>query len=72
MSDKIITGAAAVLLAIVGLAIIAVLVSRNAQTGNVLTSGGSGFSKALAAALSPLGAYQPIESVNSRMIVPGA
>lgn len=40
--------------AIVGLAIIATLVSRQAQTGNVIASAGDAFSSALRAAVSPL------------------
>lgn len=40
--------------AIVGLAIIATLVSRQAQTGNVIQSAGDAFSSALRAAVSPL------------------
>lgn len=39
---------------IIGLAIIAVLVSRNAQTGNVITSAGRAFSGAIGAAVAPV------------------
>ena len=42
-----------VLLAIVAIAIVAVLVSNKAQTGNVITSFFTGFSKAISAAVSP-------------------
>lgn len=41
-------------LAIVGLAIIAVLVSRRAATGSVLQAAGSAFSNAVAVAQSPV------------------
>jgi hypothetical protein len=43
-----------VLTAIIGVAIIAVLVSKNAQTGQVLTSAGNAFSKVLGAAVNPV------------------
>lgn len=50
-----------VLLAIVGLAIVAVLVSRNAQTPAVLQSAWSGYNNALAVAEAPVtGAQTPI------------
>lgn len=44
-----------ILMAVVGLAIIAVLVSRNAQTSQVIGSAGSAFSNILRAATSPVG-----------------
>lgn len=40
--------------AIVGLAIIAVLVSRNANTAGVLTAGGNAFANAINAAIGPV------------------
>lgn len=39
---------------IIGLAIVAVLVSQRAQTGNVITSAGRAFSGAIGAAVSPV------------------
>jgi hypothetical protein len=39
---------------IIGLATIAVLVSRNAQTGNVISSAGRAFQGAISAAVSPV------------------
>lgn len=39
---------------VIGLAIIAVLVSKNAQTGSVLTSAGSALSSVIGAAVSPV------------------
>lgn len=45
-----------VALAIVGVATLAVLLSRNANTANVISAAGGGFSQALAAALSPVAA----------------
>jgi hypothetical protein len=44
----------AVATAIVGVAIIAVLVSKNAQTGTILTSAGTALSTAINAAVSPV------------------
>lgn len=54
MGDKAITGFVAVIMAIIGVAIVAVLVSKNANTGSVLTAGGSAFSNILGTALGPV------------------
>lgn len=54
MAEKWITGIVSILLAIVGVAIIAALVSPQAQTGNVLTAGASAIARALCVALSPV------------------
>ena len=54
MSDTLITSVVTVLMAIVGVAIIAVLVSRNANTTGVIQAGAQGFSGSLATALSPV------------------
>lgn len=43
-----------VLLAIVGVAVIAVLVSKNANTSGVINAGGSAFSQGLGTAISPI------------------
>lgn len=43
-----------ILLAIVGVAILAVIVSKNANTAKVIESSGQAFSKALATAISPV------------------
>jgi hypothetical protein len=40
--------------AIVGLAVVAVLVSKNADTGTVVTSAGTAFATAIGAAVSPV------------------
>jgi hypothetical protein len=45
---------ATILTAIIGVAILAVLVSKNANTANVITSSGNAFSKALQTAISPV------------------
>lgn len=54
MTDNLIASVTSVLLAIVGVAIIAVLVSRNANTAGVLSAGGRSFSESLGTALSPV------------------
>lgn len=54
MGDQLISSAVTVATAIIGLAIIAVLVSKNANTSNVIGAGGSAFSSALAAAEAPV------------------
>jgi len=54
MGDQAITGIIAIITAIIGVAIIAVLVSGQAQTGAVLTAGGNAFSGILKAAVSPV------------------
>jgi len=52
--DKFTTGLITIATAIVGVAIIAVLVSKNAQTGSVISSLAKGFAGDLAAAVSPV------------------
>jgi len=54
MSNEIISGLVTVATAIVGVAIIAVIVSKGAQTPQVLQAGGQAFSTALGAAVSPV------------------
>jgi PRD1 phage membrane DNA delivery len=54
MTDKLFDSVVTILLAIVGVAILAVLVSKNAQTPQVISAAASGFSKDLGAALSPV------------------
>lgn len=44
----------AVLLAIVGVAVVALVLSKQSQTTAVLQSGATGFSRALSTALSPI------------------
>jgi PRD1 phage membrane DNA delivery len=52
--DKVLTGILSVLTMVVGVAIVAVLVSNKAQTGSVLTAGGNAFSSILSAAVAPV------------------
>lgn len=54
MGEQLITSVVTVLTAIIGVAIIAVLVSKNANTTGVISAGASGFSSALGTALSPV------------------
>lgn len=50
LSESVVT----VLLAIIGVAIVAVLVSKQANTGSVLSSGGLALAKAIGCAASPV------------------
>ncbi len=52
--DNAISGVVTIATAIVGVAILAVLVSTNAQTPQVLTAGGNAFAAALNAATGPV------------------
>jgi len=54
MTDAIGSALVAIIMAVIGVAVIAVLVSSKAQTANVLTAGGSAISNVLGAALSPV------------------
>lgn len=54
MSEQLVTSVVTVLLAIVGVAIVAVLVSKNANTTAVIGATSQGFSGALSTALSPV------------------
>lgn len=54
MSEQLFTSIASILTAIVGVAIISVLVSKNANTAGVLSAGGSAFAQDLSVAISPV------------------
>ena len=54
MTDQIISGVVTVATAIVGIAVLAVLVSGRSQTSNVIKSAGGAFSQAVSAAVSPV------------------
>lgn len=54
MSEHLIGGIVTVLTAIIGVAILAVLVSNKAQTGSVITSAGQAFANDLTAAVAPV------------------
>ena len=59
MADNLVTSIVTVLTAIIGVAIIAVLVSQKANTSQVINAGGSAFSGALATAIGPITGYTP-------------
>jgi hypothetical protein len=54
MGDKLIESVTTVAVALVGVAIIAVIVSGQAQTSKVITSAGSAFAQDIGAAVSPV------------------
>jgi PRD1 phage membrane DNA delivery len=54
VAENLFSGVVTVLLAIIGVAIIAVLVSKSAQTPQVLSAAGGAFSTTLGAALGPI------------------
>lgn len=54
MSNELIGSLVTILLAIIGVAVIAVLVSKNANTAGVLTAGSQAFSGGLGTALGPV------------------
>jgi hypothetical protein len=54
MSDNLISSIVTVVTAIIGLAILAVLVSKQANTGGVIRSAGSALAQDIAAAVSPV------------------
>jgi PRD1 phage membrane DNA delivery len=54
MGDQVIQGVVTIASAIVGIAIIAVLVSKQANTGSVISSAASGFAQDIGAAVSPI------------------
>ena len=54
MENQLVNSVVTVAVAIIGVAIIAVLVSRNANTSGVISSASSGFSQALSTAISPV------------------
>ena len=54
MTDQLFNSIVTIATAIIGVAILAVLVSKNANTANVLTAAGQSFSSALSAATAPV------------------
>jgi hypothetical protein len=59
MADNLISSLVTVVTAIIGIAIIAVLVSNKAQTAGVIGAGGNAFSQAIEAAVSPVTGTSP-------------
>jgi membrane DNA delivery protein len=64
MSNAV-SGIIAVLTAIVGVAIVAVIVSDSANTAGVLTAGGNAFATSLKAAVSPVTSGSGLGSINA-------
>lgn len=64
MESQLFASVVTILTAITGVAIIAVLVSKNADTANVITAGGNAYSKALATAVSPIAGGGSLGSLN--------
>jgi hypothetical protein len=58
-------GMVAIVAGIIGLAIVAVVVSKNAQTSSVLTSGGTALSSIITAAVSPVATGNTFGAVGS-------
>lgn len=54
MSDEMLRSVVAVATAVVGLAVLAVIVSRNSNTTNVIQAAASGFNNSIATAISPV------------------
>lgn len=52
--DRLLDGVVSIAVAVVGVALLAVLVSRNANTSGVITASGNAFSNALKAATGPV------------------
>ena len=63
--NHFITAVVSVLIAVIGLATIAVLVSSGAQTGNVATAGGTSFANIIKCALAPVTGGSCPPNVNS-------
>ena len=68
MGDNLITGLVTIATALIGLALFAVIVSKGAQTGNVITAAGNALGSDIKAAVSPVsgggigGGWSPITS----------
>jgi hypothetical protein len=54
MGERAITGVVAIITAILGVAIVAVILSQKSATSNVISAGGSALSSVLGTALSPV------------------
>lgn len=54
MDSQLITSIVSILTAVVGVALLATIVSKNSNTSGVITAGGTAFSGILGTALSPI------------------
>jgi hypothetical protein len=59
MDSQLFTNVTTVLVAICGIALVAVIVSKNANTSGVIQAGGAAFSTSLLAAVSPVTGNAP-------------
>ena len=59
MTDQLFNSLVTIATAIVGVAVLAVLVSKQANTSAVITSGGNAFATAIGAAVSPITGQMP-------------
>jgi PRD1 phage membrane DNA delivery len=70
MSDNLSTGIVSVLLAIIGVATLAAILSPRSTTANVITAGGNAIGSDLTAALSPItGGSWSAQSLSTSSIV---
>lgn len=67
MGDKLIESVTSIAVAIVGIAIIAVLVSRQANTSGVIGSAGSALAQDIGAAVSPVTGSSPFTSATGAL-----
>lgn len=70
MSDNLVTALVSVLVALIGLAALSVVLSKNAATTQVISAGSTGFSSLLRAATSPVsggGGLTPLPSLGNGM-----
>jgi hypothetical protein len=73
MGSQLVNSVVTVLVAIIGVAIVAVLVSRNANTTGVISAASTGFSGALGTALSPVtGSGGGLPNLGSSFLAPGS
>lgn len=71
MTDKLLTAIVTILIAIIGVAVLAVLLSKQSQTVGVVGASASGFRQMLCAALGPVGGCAGIPSVDSTITFGG-
>jgi len=69
--NQIWSGVTAILMAIIGVAILSVLVSNNAKTTSVLQAGQAAFSGALGTALSPVTGSSGVSTYSNPFSVQG-
>lgn len=70
--DNITSSIVTILTAVIGVAILSVLVSRNSNTVGVISAGGSAFSGVLSTALSPVTSGGALVNVANNSLLTGA